>query len=103
MAHVLEVALPILKKIYPGYQILFLCDNSSNHGTYAEDALGVQSMGLKSDGLSQKLLRLGYMHRDPTQVQEMTYKAMDSDTGGEVTQAKGMKIVLQREAYGRVG
>ena len=51
VAHVIEVALPMLRKIYPGYQILFLFDNSSNHGTYADDALRVQSMSLISKNI----------------------------------------------------
>ena len=95
MAHVLEVALPILKKIYPAYQILFLCDNLSNHGTYADDALRVQSMSVNPGRLSQKLLRRRYMYGDPTQVQQMTYSTMDPDTGVEITEAKGIKVVLQ--------
>ncbi|PWW75982.1 hypothetical protein C7212DRAFT_344453 [Tuber magnatum] len=76
-------------RIYPGYQFLFLFDNSANHGTYAEDALRVQSMSLKPGGLSQKLMRPGYMHGDLTQVQEMSYIIINSDTGVGVTEAKG--------------
>ncbi|PUU75786.1 hypothetical protein B9Z19DRAFT_993111 [Tuber borchii] len=103
VAHVLEVALPMLRKIYPGYQFLFLFDNSSNHGTYADNALRVQSMSLKSGGLSQKLLRRGYMNGDPAQVQEMTYQAIDSHTGTETTLAKGMKVVLQERGLWKDG
>ena len=103
MAHVIEVALPMLRKIYSGYQFLFLFDNSSNHGTYADDALRVQSMSLKPGGLGQKLLRPGYMHGDPTQVQAMTYSTIDSDTGAEIREAKGMKIVLQQRGLWKDG
>jgi len=103
VAHVIEVALPILRKIYPGYQILFLFDNSSNHGTYAEDALRVQSMSLKPGGLGQKLLRPGYMYGDRTQVQEMTYTTIDPATGAEIAEAKGMKDVLQERGLWKDG
>ena len=75
--------------LHSGYQFLFLFDNSSNHGTYADDALQVQSMSLKPGGLGQKLLPASNMHRDPTQVQAMTYTTIDSDTGAELREAKG--------------
>ncbi|RPA97805.1 hypothetical protein L873DRAFT_1844597 [Choiromyces venosus 120613-1] len=92
--HVLEVVIPILKTIYPGYQILFLFDNPTNHGTYANDILQVQSISLKPEGLSQKLLHPSYINGDPMQVQEMSFMTTDVKTGVEVMEAKSIKIVL---------
>ncbi|RPA88753.1 hypothetical protein L873DRAFT_1903420 [Choiromyces venosus 120613-1] len=58
--HLTEIVIPIAEVIYPGYQFLFLFDNSSsNHGLFASDALGASSMNLTSGG-EQAFLREGY-------------------------------------------
>ncbi|PWW78823.1 hypothetical protein C7212DRAFT_84671, partial [Tuber magnatum] len=43
---VTELTIPIAQAAYSGYQFLFLFDNSSNHGAFAQDALLAQNMSL---------------------------------------------------------
>lgn len=54
-----KIAIPMAEAVYPGYQFLFLFDNSSNHGLFARDALRAQNLNLTSGG-EQAFLRDGY-------------------------------------------
>ncbi|RPA97060.1 hypothetical protein L873DRAFT_1644646, partial [Choiromyces venosus 120613-1] len=47
---VTELAIPIAQAVYPGYQFLFLFNNSSNHGAFVQDALLAQNMNLGPGG-----------------------------------------------------
>lgn len=57
--HLTEIAIPMAEAVYPGYQFLFLFDNSSNHGLFASDALRASNMNLTPGG-EQSFLRNGY-------------------------------------------
>ncbi|RPA89406.1 hypothetical protein L873DRAFT_1721967, partial [Choiromyces venosus 120613-1] len=47
---VTKLAILIAQAAYPGYQFLFLVDNSSNHGAFVQDALLAQNMSLGPGG-----------------------------------------------------
>ncbi|PWW74281.1 hypothetical protein C7212DRAFT_212228, partial [Tuber magnatum] len=47
---VTELAIPIAQLAYPGYEFLFLFDNSSSHGAFAQGALLAQNMSLGPGG-----------------------------------------------------
>ena len=50
--------LPIAEVLYPGYELLFMFDNTISHEIYAKDALQVANMN-KGPGEQQLFLRLG--------------------------------------------
>ncbi|CAG8721551.1 29625_t:CDS:1, partial [Racocetra persica] len=52
---VVECAIPIFERTHPNKIALFMFDNSSNYGSFAEDALLVSQMGMK-DGTKKLLL-----------------------------------------------
>ncbi|RPB25935.1 hypothetical protein L211DRAFT_856557 [Terfezia boudieri ATCC MYA-4762] len=72
--YVVNITIPIFERAYPGYQAIFLFDNTSNHAVFAPDALVVIDMNLgpalcrKLKGIKQVLLERGLwrnsMHLD---------------------------------------
>lgn len=110
--HVLKVAIPMAEAVYPGYQFLFLFDNSANHGLYAENALRAQNMNLSSGG-SQSFLRDGYMGTDPTSTHVMWEYATLSVNGQQVIKTtefgepikiqKGLQQVLNERGLWPIG
>ncbi|RPB23933.1 hypothetical protein L211DRAFT_838386, partial [Terfezia boudieri ATCC MYA-4762] len=61
VCHILEVAIPIFERAFPEKQAVFLFDNTSNHNTYASDALLVSNINLVSGG-KQAILRDGFIY-----------------------------------------
>ncbi|KAF8458748.1 hypothetical protein BDZ91DRAFT_800171 [Kalaharituber pfeilii] len=59
--HVVDVAIPIFERAFPGCQAVFLFDNASNHAAFAPDALVVNEMNLGPGG-KQPILREGFIH-----------------------------------------
>ncbi|KAG0123787.1 hypothetical protein HOY82DRAFT_618690 [Tuber indicum] len=90
---VIELAIPIAHAAYPGYQFLFLFDNSSNHGAFAPDALLAQNMSLGHRG-KQNWLRDGYFGENGQHGQSMWEFYINED-GMEDTRQKGIKRVLE--------
>ena len=43
-------ALPIAEALYPGYSLLFLFDNATNHSVYADNALRIGNMNKRLGG-----------------------------------------------------
>ena len=76
--------MPIFNTLYPGYEALFLFDNSDGHAAFSSDALRVQHMNLNPGG-QQNVLRPG-VFGDPQVVQSMV------DHDGV---PKGIKRVLE--------
>ncbi|CAG8806572.1 5875_t:CDS:2, partial [Racocetra persica] len=82
-----ECAIPIFERTHPNKIALFMFDNSSNHGSFAEDALLVSQIGMK-DGTKKPLLRDGTMPDGSKHI--MTY--IDN---ANVKRPKGIKRVLE--------
>jgi len=59
--HVLNIAIPIFERAYPGCQAIFLFGNASNHAAFAPDALVVTDMNLGPGG-KQPVRREGFIH-----------------------------------------
>ena len=59
IAQLVNKAIPIFESSFPGFQVCFLFDNSSNHGVVAPDALIASKMNLNPGGRQPKL-RDGY-------------------------------------------
>ncbi|KAG1803044.1 hypothetical protein EV424DRAFT_1582458 [Suillus variegatus] len=75
----------------PGYQALFMVDNSQGHSAYSEDALLVSRMNVKPGG-KQAHMRDGWFMRDGIKViQQMVYPPDHPEFPNEL---KGMKAVL---------
>ena len=56
---VTKKALPIAHFLYPGYDLVFLFDNTTSHAVYAKNALIVNNMS-KGGGNQQSFLRPGW-------------------------------------------
>ncbi|KAG1858571.1 hypothetical protein F4604DRAFT_1882904 [Suillus subluteus] len=70
-----EKIIPTFEHIHgPGYQALFLIDNSQGHSTYAEDALLVSCMNINPAG-KQARMRNGWFLRDGIQVSPFSDKS----------------------------
>src|SRR5436190_1431014 len=82
--HTISTAISIFNTLYPGYEALFLFDNSAGHAAFTSDALRVQHMNLNPGG-QQNVLRPG-LFGDPQVVQSM----VDHDSV-----PKGIKRVLE--------
>ena len=86
-----QKAIPIFERLHPDCVAVFLFDNSTNHGAFAEDALNVNKMNLNTGG-KQPSLRNGYFEREGCRVeQELVFPAGHSQGGVP----KGVKRVLQ--------
>lgn len=90
---VTELAIQIAQAAYPGYQFLFLFDNSSNHGAFAQDALLAQNMSLGPGG-KQNWLRDGYFGESGQHGQSM-WEFYINEEGVEDTRQKGIRRVLE--------
>ncbi len=55
---IINKALPIAESLYPGYELLFMFDNTKCHSIYAKDALQVAQIN-KGLGGQQFFLRAG--------------------------------------------
>ncbi|CAG8829930.1 10167_t:CDS:2, partial [Cetraspora pellucida] len=85
---VVECAIPIFERTHPNKIALFMFDNSSNHSSFAEDALLVSQMGMK-DSTKKPLLRDGTMPDGSKHI--MTY--IDN---ANIKRPKGIKWVLEK-------
>ncbi|KAG1852221.1 hypothetical protein F4604DRAFT_1933794 [Suillus subluteus] len=87
-----EKIIPTFERIHrPGYQALFLIDNSQGHSAYAEDALLVSRMNINPAG-KQARMRNGWFLRDGIQVeQDMVFPPDHPQFPNE---PKGVKTVL---------
>jgi hypothetical protein len=84
-------AIPMFEKLHPNCAAVFLFDNSTNHGAFADDALNVSKMNLNPGG-KQAVLRHGWFEQGGRLVeQEMTFPSNHPKAG--IT--KGIKQVLQ--------
>ncbi len=59
LAQVQLKAIPMFERMHPGCVAVFLFDNGTNHGAYADDALNVAKMNLNHGG-KQPQLRDGW-------------------------------------------
>ena len=83
--HLTEIAIPMVEAVYPGYQFLFLFDNSSNDGLFASNALRASNMNLTPGG-EQSVLRNGYFTGiDGTRcIQAMWYRFVGPGMGSDM-------------------
>ncbi|CAG8790214.1 32521_t:CDS:2, partial [Racocetra persica] len=87
---VVEYAIPIFEQTHPNKIALFMFDNSSNYGSFAEDTLLVLQMGMK-DGTKKLLLR------DDTMPDGSKHIMIYIDNAN-VERPKGIKQVLEEKA-----
>lgn len=92
MLQLKEKIIPAFENAHgPGYQALFMVDNSQGHSAYSEDALLVSRMNVKPGG-KQAHMRDGWFMRDGIKViQQMVYPPDHPEFPNE---PKGMKAVL---------
>ena len=85
-------AIPMFDRLHPNCAAVFLFDNSTNHGAFADDALNVNNMNLNSGG-KQPILRDGwFLQGDGARVvQKMVFPIGHPKAGVP----KGIKQVLQ--------
>ncbi|TFY70750.1 hypothetical protein EVG20_g2243, partial [Dentipellis fragilis] len=87
----------------PGYQALFLIDNSQGHAAYAEDSLRATRMNLKPGG-KQARMRDGWYHAhgadDQCIIQPMNFPPQHKEHPNE---PKGMRQVLKERGLWRKG
>ena len=84
-----EKIIPTFEKFHgPGYQALFLIDNSQGHSAYAEDALLVSKMNLNPGKKHPEPIRDGWYYQNGQKV----VQSMFSDA--QHKQPKGIKLVL---------
>ena len=89
MPHLKEKIIPTFEKLHgPGYQALFLIDNSQGHSAYAEDALLVSKMNLNPGKKHPEPMRDGWYYQNGQKV----VQSMFSDA--QHKQPKGIKLVL---------
>lgn len=88
-----EKIIPAFEEAHgPGYQALFMVDNSQGHSAYSKDALLPSRMNLNPGG-KQARMRIGWFVQNGQKViQPMIFSA---DHSGFPDQPKGMKQVLQ--------
>ena len=94
LKQVREKAIRIFNQLHPNGTAVFMFDNSTNHGAYAQDALNINNMTLNSMGKQRKRRNGWFMKDDQGITQEMTFPMTYHDTdlaGG----AKGIQLVLQ--------
>jgi len=107
--HLTEIAIPMAEAVYPGYQFLFLFDNSSNHGLFASDALRASNMNLTPGGEQSFLRNRYFTGTDGTRcIQAMWYRlvgpGMGSDiTGGGGSSVDGTRMLLEGEGEEEIG
>ena len=98
---VINKAIPIFEKAYPGHIGVFAFDNSSGHACKADDALVASWMNLLSGG-KQPWMRNTVFPTNPTIVQHMVFQPNDTEIGCHrripdylIGLPKGMKRILQ--------
>ena len=93
-----EKIIPAFEQAHgPGYQALFLIDNSQGHAAYAEDALLVSRMNINPGG-KQARMRNGWFISNGIRIeQEMMFSTNHPEHPGE---PKGIKtILMERGLY----
>lgn len=84
--------IPEFERVHgPGYQALFLVDNSQGHSAYAEDALVVSRMNVKPGGKQAHMQNGWYISNGEKVTQSMVYP---HDHADHPNAPKGMKAVL---------
>jgi hypothetical protein len=97
----MDKALDLFERRFPHAQALFIFDQSSAHGSFAEDALLAHKMNAGPGGKQPKMhdTLFSMEHLDPTkhsQMQTMVFPAGHEREG----QAKGMiKVLEERSLY----
>lgn len=88
-----ERLIPAFKKAHgPGYQALFMVDNSQGHSAYSEDALLISRMNVGPGG-KQARMRNGWFVRDGQKISQPMIFPEDHPTG-DAGLPKGIKAVL---------
>jgi hypothetical protein len=85
----------LFEAAHPGKELIFVFDNSTNHGTRSEDALIVRKINMHPGGL-QPLMREGWPIRD----EEKVPQSMVMEDGKT---AKGIKKILEERGLFRSG
>ena len=89
MPQLKEKIIPTFEKLHgPGYQALFLIDNSQGHSAYVEDALFISKMNLNPGKKHPEPMRDGWYYQNGQKV----VQSMFSDA--QHKQPKGIKLVL---------
>ena len=89
---VLEIALPIFRFAFPGFVGVWIFDNSSNHGSFAPDALRVDKLNLHPGG-KQPHLRDGFNYAEQVpQSMQFPPDYVNPELAGK---PKGIKKILQ--------
>jgi hypothetical protein len=55
LKHTKEIVIPIFKYAFPNFEALFAFDNSSNHSSFAHDALLASTINLLPGGKQSKM------------------------------------------------
>ena len=83
-------AIPMFNYLHPDCVAVFLFDNSTNHGAFANDALNVNKMNLGIGGKQAKLRAGWFLQDDVRIVHEMVFPSTHTQAGIP----KGIKQVL---------
>ena len=87
---IINKALPIAESLYPGYELLFIFDNSTSHSIYAKDTLQVAHMN-KRPGGQQPFLRPGWYIKPD---EELITQDMSTTS---ITPVTGKSTIVQKE------
>ncbi len=86
---IINKALPIAESLYPGYELLFMFDNTTSHFIYAKDELQFTQMNKGLDG-QQFFLRAGWYTAPNVElmIQDMSTTTINSATSTSTTVQK---------------
>ena len=94
--------LPIFEALHPGSFGVFLFDNSTNHGAFAEDALNTAKMNLLPGGKVPKL-RNGWFEKDGKRIVQSMVTGPDLIHRYPIGTPKGIKLVLDERGLWNSG
>jgi transposase len=80
-AQLKDSVIPIFDFLHPGKQGLFLFDNSSNHGNYAEDALTSDLTKKDGGAKTNDKMRAGWYIKDGQRVEQIMQNAQGKQKG----------------------
>ena len=92
---IVKKALPIVKSLYPGYELLLMFDNAISHSIYTKDTLQVAHMD-KGPGGQQLFLWPGWYTNQKGELirQDISTVTMDFVTGKSSTIQKEIQAIL---------